>query len=196
MTMMEKQNDEWYTEEDVDSKLSWNKLEEEYANVRSIPLSWCLLIPFSQVGYREGITAGKERALQEGFDDSFASIGAPLGREVGILRGTVHVLLARWENQANDDTTSTQSVPYNELRALSRRLDAIRLKDLAPKDVQAELHALEHMDVEKEGQDDVLAQSFSTLGTADRPDARKELNEIKIQLQSIFCNMSISIDLN
>jgi len=87
-------------------------------------------------------------------------------------------------------------VLYSELRALSRRLDAIRLKDLAPKDVQAELHALEHMDMEREGQDDVLAQSFSALGTADRPDARKELNEIKIQLQSIFRGMSISIDLS
>lgn len=155
-----------------------------------------LLNPVSQVGYREGITAGKDGALQEGFDDSFATIGAPLGREVGILRGTVHVLLARWENQVDDGTLRTESVLYSELRALSRRLDAIRLKDLAPKDVQAELHAIEHMDVEREGQDDVLALSFSALGTEDRPDAQKELNEIKIQLQSIFCNMSISIDLN
>ena len=198
MIMTEKQqNDDWYTEEDVDSKLSWNKLEEEYANVRPIPVSFVSPeTPFSQVGYREGITAGKEQALQGGFDDGFATIGAPLGREVGILRGIVHVLLARWETQANDDTPSTQSVPYSELRALSRRLDAIRFKDLAPKDVQAELHALEHMDVEKEGQDDVLAQSFSALGTMDRPDARKELNEIRLQLQSILCNMTISIDLS
>jgi len=50
--------------------------------------------------------------------------------------------------------------------------------------------------VEREGQDDVLAQSFSALGTRDRPNARKELNEIKVQLQSIFCNMSISVDLS
>jgi len=34
MIMTEKQkNDEWYTEEDVDSKLGWNKLKEEYTNV-------------------------------------------------------------------------------------------------------------------------------------------------------------------
>jgi hypothetical protein len=150
----------------------------------------------SQVGYREGITAGKEQALQGGFDDGFATIGAPLGREVGILRGIVHVLLARRENRVIDDTPSTQSVLYSELRALSRRLDAIRLKDLAPKDVQAEQHALEHMDVEREGQDDILAQTFLALDTTDRPDARKELNEIKIQLQAIFCNMSLSIDLS
>ena len=34
--MTKKQNDDWYTEEDVNSKLSWNKLEEEFVNVRPI----------------------------------------------------------------------------------------------------------------------------------------------------------------
>jgi hypothetical protein len=38
------------------------------------------------VGYREGITAGKESALQEGFDTGFASVGAPLGRDIGFIR--------------------------------------------------------------------------------------------------------------
>jgi hypothetical protein len=198
--MTEKQNDDWYTEEDTDSKSSWDKLEEEFVNVRPIhPFSWCFWNLFSQVGYREGITAGKEQALQEGFDEGFATIGAPLGREVGILRGIVHALLAKCEcngTQVKDGIQGAHSGPSSELRVLSRRLDAIRFKDLAPTDVQAELHALEHMDVEREGQDDVLAQSFSALGTRDRPNARKELNEIKVQLQSIFCNMSISVDLS
>ena len=36
MSMTEKQGDEWYTEEEVDSKSSWNKLEEEFVNVRLI----------------------------------------------------------------------------------------------------------------------------------------------------------------
>jgi hypothetical protein len=87
-------------------------------------------------------------------------------------------------------------VPYNELRALSGRLDAIRFKDLAPKDIQAELHALEHMDVEREGQVDALARSFLALGTEERPDARKELNEVKEQLQNTLCSMSIFVDLS
>jgi len=118
---------------------------------------------------------------------------------VGILRGVVHALLASWEpneRQINRSIPNSQSVLYSDLRALSRRLDAIRLKDLAPKDVQAELHALEHMYVEREGQDDVLAQSFLALGTTDRPDARKELNEVKGQLQSTFRSMSIFVDLS
>lgn len=157
------------------------------------------LIPFSQVGYREGITTGKTKAIQEGFDDSFAAIGAPLGREVGILRGIVHALLANWgrdQPQVNVGIQVTRSALYSELQALSRRLDAIRFKDLAPKDVQAELHALEHADMERDDQYDDLAQSFSALDTTDRPDAQKELNEVKIQLQSIFCSMSISVDLS
>lgn len=115
---------------------------------------------------------------------------------MGILRGTVHALLASWEPQVNDGTPNARSELCNELRALSRRLNAIRLKDLAPKDVQAELHALEHMDVEREGQDDVLAQTFSELDTTDRPDARKQLDEIKIQLQGICSSMQISVDLS
>jgi hypothetical protein len=39
--MTEKQqNDEWYTEEDVDSTLGWNKLKEEYTNVQPILLAF------------------------------------------------------------------------------------------------------------------------------------------------------------
>lgn len=118
---------------------------------------------------------------------------------MGILRGIVHALLANWRHdqpQVNVGIQVTRSALYSELQALSRRLDAIRFKDLAPKDVQAELHALEHADVEREDQYDDLAQSFSALDTTDRPDARKELNEVKIQLQSIFRSMSISVDLS
>ena len=46
-----------------------------------------------QAGYREGITAGKEDALQEGFDAGFAQAGAPRGRELGLLRGLASAFL-------------------------------------------------------------------------------------------------------
>ncbi|KAL9932842.1 hypothetical protein V8E36_008097 [Tilletia maclaganii] len=42
---------------------------------------------FEDVGYREGITAGKLSTLQAGFDEGFSTVGAPLGRAVGQLRG-------------------------------------------------------------------------------------------------------------
>ncbi|CAD6916961.1 unnamed protein product [Tilletia laevis] len=38
-------------------------------------------------GYREGITAGKLSTFQSGFDEGFSTVGAPLGRVVGRLRG-------------------------------------------------------------------------------------------------------------
>ncbi len=46
-----------------------------------------------QSGYREGITAGKLSTLQEGFDQAFAEVGVPLGRQVGLLRGKMDALL-------------------------------------------------------------------------------------------------------
>ncbi|KAG8925007.1 hypothetical protein FRC02_010050 [Tulasnella sp. 418] len=48
---------------------------------------------FHNDGYREGITTGKESALQQGFDDGFNDIGVPIGKEIGILRGIVTGLL-------------------------------------------------------------------------------------------------------
>ncbi|KAH9959784.1 hypothetical protein BC827DRAFT_1268552 [Russula dissimulans] len=48
---------------------------------------------FQNAGYRDGITEGKEAALQEGFDAGFAQAGAPRGRELGLLRGLAGALL-------------------------------------------------------------------------------------------------------
>ncbi|GAC74281.1 hypothetical protein PANT_10c00089 [Moesziomyces antarcticus T-34] len=48
---------------------------------------------FQDTGYREGITAGKLSTLQNGFDQGFNEVGAPLGREVGMLRGQLAALL-------------------------------------------------------------------------------------------------------
>jgi len=45
-----------------------------------------------QAGYREGVTAGKTSALQEGFDAGFAESGVPLGRQVGHARGMATAL--------------------------------------------------------------------------------------------------------
>ncbi|KAH9172071.1 hypothetical protein EDB89DRAFT_1967542 [Lactarius sanguifluus] len=48
---------------------------------------------FTTAGYRDGISSGKEAALQEGFDVGFARTGAPRGRELGVLRGLAAALL-------------------------------------------------------------------------------------------------------
>lgn len=101
----------------------WNKLSNEFVNA----------------GYREGITAGKESALQEGFDEGFASVGAPLGRRVGVLRGTTNAALALAGRRRLADLEA-------ELRDIGRCLAQVKLSSLAPPDVQAIEHAKTHVD--------------------------------------------------
>jgi len=79
---------------------------------------------FTDAGYREGITAGKERTLQAGFDSGFASVGAPIGRELGILRGITSALL-----------------PF----VISHSSNRPDWEPLVNEDVEAEEHAQEHL---------------------------------------------------
>ncbi|KAL1680330.1 hypothetical protein EV122DRAFT_250652 [Schizophyllum commune] len=109
---------------------------------------------FTNAGYREGITAGKESALQEGFDSGFADVGAPLGRELGLLRGMASALLSFLSSQAtntgNEGTTAENEGAIAEVRDISRQLAHIRLTDIAPRDLEAEAHAKEHLQLEED----------------------------------------------
>jgi len=108
-------------------------------------------LEFTNAGYREGITAGKEGALQEGFDDGFASVGAPLGRELGLLRGMASALLSFLARAGNVEKDSV----VGELRDISAHLSSVRLSDIAPPDLEAERHAREHLEAERETDDDL-----------------------------------------
>ncbi|KAJ3869360.1 hypothetical protein EV359DRAFT_76770 [Lentinula novae-zelandiae] len=102
---------------------------------------------FTTTGYREGITAGKESALQEGFDTGFATIGTPIGREVGMLRGMVSALLASInssENLPGGESTLT------EARSIAFQLSKIHFSEIAPRDLEAEAHAREHSEMDEE----------------------------------------------
>ncbi|KAL1670065.1 hypothetical protein GGF50DRAFT_109798 [Schizophyllum commune] len=109
---------------------------------------------FTNAGYREGITAGKESALQEGFDSGFADVGAPLGRELGLLRGMASALLSFLSSQApnagNEGAVAENEGAIAEVRDISRQLAHIRLTDIAPRDLEAEAHAKEHLQLEEE----------------------------------------------
>ncbi|KAK0476070.1 hypothetical protein IW261DRAFT_1339996 [Armillaria novae-zelandiae] len=100
----------------------WNKMSSEFINT----------------GYREGITAGKEAALQEGFDAGFAQVGAPIGHELGLLRGIASVLTAFLSSASDPD--------WQEARRISSALSSIRFSDIAPRDLEAEQHAREHLE--------------------------------------------------
>ena len=93
-----------------------------------------------QAGYREGITAGKESALQEGFDAGFAQVGAPLGRELGILRGVASALVSFLASSGSPPSTLANA------RDISAQLASVRFSDIAPPDLEAEAHAREHLD--------------------------------------------------
>ncbi|KAH9983010.1 hypothetical protein BJV74DRAFT_797626 [Russula compacta] len=105
---------------------------------------------FQNAGYRDGITAGKEGALQEGFDAGFAQAGAPRGRELGLLRGLATALLLHLsrtrapararqmptspaqeqeeeEGEAQDDAATILSV-----REIVDLLATVRFVDIAP----------------------------------------------------------------
>ncbi|KAJ7777539.1 hypothetical protein DFH07DRAFT_797205 [Mycena maculata] len=107
--------------------IEWTKISSEFTNV----------------GYREGITAGKESALQEGFDTGFASIGAPLGREIGSLRGMSSALVAFLNSSACHH--AEKDAMLVEARAIAAGLAGVRFTDVVPRDLEAEEHAREHL---------------------------------------------------
>jgi hypothetical protein len=98
---------------------------------------------FTDAGYREGITAGKERTLQAGFDGGFACVGAPIGHELGILRGIASALLPFVISHSSNRPDWEPLV--NEVRHIASLLTDIRFADIAPQDVEAEEHAQEHL---------------------------------------------------
>ncbi|KAJ3894484.1 hypothetical protein GG344DRAFT_41010 [Lentinula edodes] len=102
---------------------------------------------FTTTGYREGITAGKESALQEGFDTGFATIGTPIGREVGMLRGMVSALLASINGSENLPEGESM---LTEAQSIASQLSKIRFSEIAPRDLEAEAHAREHFEMDEE----------------------------------------------
>ena len=110
---------------------------------------------FLNAGYREGITAGKESALQAGFDEGFAETGAPIGRTIGLMRGNVSSLvsfLCSGRALPQGDEGERRKL-LDEARAISAALGNVRFSDIAPPDLEAERHAREHLE---ESVDDVV----------------------------------------
>ncbi|KAI5986230.1 hypothetical protein EDD15DRAFT_2175125 [Pisolithus albus] len=109
---------------------------------------------FTNSGYRQGIIAGKEASLQEGFDVGFADVGTPVGRELGALRGIASALVSFLSS------IKTTPADLDEARAIATSLSRIRFTDIAPPDIEAEQHAREHLQNDDPGlvQSDALSQ--------------------------------------
>ncbi|TFY82846.1 hypothetical protein EWM64_g1168 [Hericium alpestre] len=112
---------------------------------------------FTNSGYREGITAGKEEALQEGFDAGFAEVGVPLGQELGLLRGLASALQSFL---ASMPPTPELEAQLAETREIAEKLAEVRFSDIAPRDLEAEQHAREHLQdgAEELDENDELAE--------------------------------------
>ena len=140
------------------AETEWTRLSSAFQNVRP-PSPLCpdpgLIANQPQAGYRDGITAGKESALQQGFDAGFAQAGAPRGRELGILRGIASALLlhlsrAQAQAQAQTHPQSQTAIEEEEqkqakpkakaatatampaVREIVDALAAVRFADIAP----------------------------------------------------------------
>ncbi|KAF7307763.1 Yae1-N domain-containing protein [Mycena kentingensis (nom. inval.)] len=128
----------------MDSPWDDNATQQTASNAEWAKLS----SEFTTAGYREGITAGKEAALQEGFDAGFAQVGVPLGRQLGILRGTVSALVAFF--QSNLCQREDKDTLLVEARAIAVALADVRFTDIAPRDLEAEAHAREHLEADQD----------------------------------------------
>ncbi|KZT73845.1 hypothetical protein DAEQUDRAFT_702818 [Daedalea quercina L-15889] len=165
---------------------------------------------FTNAGYREGITAGKESALQSGFDEGFAQVGAPIGRQLGILRGIASALLSFLQGSTSHPN---QAALAEEIRTIGSQLGAIRFSDVAPPDLEAERHAREHLGdhrleeadeaelpVPEEVQDkraiesleDMLAQMGGGAAAAKRP-SMDDVKELQNRLLSICSQLGLSL---
>ncbi|KAJ6478560.1 hypothetical protein C8R47DRAFT_984248 [Mycena vitilis] len=142
--------DEEATQE-TSSDIEWTKISSEFTNA----------------GYREGITAGKESALQEGFDDGFASVGAPLGRNIGFLRGSSSALVAFLNSGLCRHPQKVSMLA--EARAIAAGLAVVRFTDVVPRDLEAEAHAKEHLpdDDDPMGDNEELSEKHKMEGLED-----------------------------
>ncbi|KAJ7198592.1 hypothetical protein GGX14DRAFT_666180 [Mycena pura] len=175
----------------------------EWANISS---------QFTNSGYREGITAGKESALQEGFDAGFASVGVPLGRNLGFLRGVASALVAFLQSSMCQHTEKDALLA--EARAIATRLAAVRFSDIVPPDLEAETHAREHLAEEDdfamdeneglrdrremEGLEDMVARlSAGTVKTAVAETSRPTMDDVRMLEGRLHAlNMRLGLDVN
>lgn len=143
--------------------------------------------------------AGKESALQEGFDDGFASAAASSGRELGVLRGIASALLSFIVSYSSYRLDQDSLV--KEARLIQSNLADIRFADIILRDVDSERHARQHSNsvrgqsAANEGVMNELQAVFGTTIKADRP-AMDNARQLKKQLQDLTRRLGLTISLD
>ncbi|KAF5329387.1 hypothetical protein D9619_008954 [Psilocybe cf. subviscida] len=181
-------------DETIHRDVEWSRISEDFTNV----------------GYREGIVAGKEAASQEGFNVGFETIGVPIGREIGILRGVASVLLSVLQS-TEIDADSTRIM--EEAQDISTQLSRIRFSDVMPRDLEAEAHAREHLESEGEKLDEpeelaakhdveALEDMLANLGAAnssgkslaERRPTVNDLQALRMRLEMMCGHLKLDLD--
>jgi Essential protein Yae1, N terminal len=210
------------------AEAEWTRLSSGFQNVSSpslnpsLPLprkTTNLLLDKSQAGYREGITAGKDGALQEGFDTGFAQTGGPLGRELGLLRGVASALLlhlSRTRTQHEHEERHAESVSVSgtsaNVREIVDALAAVRFADIAPtpplhEEAEAEgqtTHCVEGVeDLKSRRDDDGGREEGRETSPCPRSDGLgsvvttiEDVRALRVKLETLLCESGLKIDLN
>jgi hypothetical protein len=152
-----------------------------------------------QAGYREGITTGKEAALQGGFDDGYASIGVPLGYELGLFRGRA----AAFTTILQSSTDAHAPELLVEARAIASALADVRFSDIVPRDEEAVAHAREHgeeiganQELQDKADAEMLEDMLGALSTAEsrakqtRP-TMQDVQNLKARLDALGTKMGL-----
>ncbi|KAJ3043840.1 hypothetical protein HK097_001652 [Rhizophlyctis rosea] len=91
----------------------WNKLQDVHG----------------MAGYREGMTDGKEQALQSGFDSGFSE-GAIVGMEIGRLRGLLSTLIQLYTQTTLRPPHNPTPEQRNRVRELHDELTTLKVDRL------------------------------------------------------------------
>ncbi|KAH9022312.1 hypothetical protein EDB85DRAFT_2151806 [Lactarius pseudohatsudake] len=153
-----------------DEESPW--VEDDNAPSHHAEAEWTgLSTNFTTAGYRDGISSGKEAALQEGFDAGFARAGAPRGRELGVLRGLAAALLLHLSR-----SSPAGQPAQTQVREIVDKLAAVRLR---PDEEATALHGA--------GADEVQGQGQS-------PPA-DDLRALRTQLESVLLEAGLNVPL-
>ncbi|ORY66924.1 hypothetical protein BCR35DRAFT_294838 [Leucosporidium creatinivorum] len=163
-----------------------------------------LSLRYSDAGYRDGITSGKNARLQAGFDQGFA-LAAPFARELGSLRGIAASLLTLLTTTSASKYSSPvlgalgtaeggKEATVAELREVVTALGKLDEGKVLPVDEEAEEHAKSH---ENEGVSLVMQERREMRemeemlgglgGGGAKEDAKKGgLDECRMRLEEIL----------
>lgn len=160
------------------------------------------------------MTAGKEGALQEGFDTGFAQTGAPLGRELGLLRGLASALLLHLSRSQQPQEPG--SSPAAAVREIVAALAAVRFADIAPPPPPPPSHPHEGEEAEEtahahcasvtaaegvkgegkgEGEEGLSARSVGLTRSAVTTTI-EDVRALRMKLETLLRESGLKIDLN